>query len=387
MAAVLTPSQAAEAASSAYFMRDSRDLMDAWVASPQLREVFDIRGGTRLSGVTGGVMIHPLSGFGYMAWGTGSRKDECLIAVRGTVVSDVFDLITDVRCGGIRGPSGHQVDVGFWMSAKSLLPQIREQLRGAQPRALHIVGHSLGGGVATLLADAIACDNASRSPLLYTFGSPRCGTEAHARYLTKRLGASNIRRVYHDNDPVAMVPIYPYLPVPYASNGYRLKGHGLLLSFAGHFMDGYAKSVEGCAWSSLPVIRAELGSLESAAAWLKQAAKGSDWRVVQGSAKLLALILSALDWILKALGQAAGLLVFAGATVMDGLARLLYSGVLQSVRIGTYVRDLLATAMRFMGLKLPPAANLTVAVVEYVLDRLYQYVASIARRALNAGVA
>lgn len=383
----LSPIQAVEAAEGAYLMRDSRDLTDAWIASPHLRDMFDIKGGVRLSGVTGGAFVHPLSGFGYMAQGTGGRKGECLIAVRGTVLTDVFDLVTDARFGGTIGPSGYWVDVGFWTTAKSLLPSITEQLQRIRPKALHIVGHSLGGGVATLLADAIASGNARYAPRLYTFGSPRCGCEEHSRYLTQRLGASNIYRVYHDNDPVAMVPIFPYLPVPYASNAYRLKGQGLLLSFAGHLMAGYAKSVEGCTWSSLPVIPPELGSFEAAAAWLKQAADGSDWRVVKGSAKLLALILSSLDWILKKLGQSVGVLAFAGATVMDGLARLLYSGVLLSVRINESVRNLLMAAMKFMGLRLPPAVNLSVAVIQYVLDRLHQYVVSMARRVLNAGVA
>lgn len=383
----LSPLQAAEAAAGVYLTRDSRDLTDVWIASPHLRESFDIRGGTRLSGTTGGAFVHPLSGFGYVARGTGSRHGECLIAVRGTVLTDVFDLITDARFGGTIGPSGYVVDVGFWTTAKSLLPKIKAQLQGIRPKAVHIVGHSLGGGVATLIADAITSHNTAYAPRLYTFGSPRCGCEAHARYLTRRLGAGNIYRVYHDNDPVAMVPIYPYLPVPYASNGYRLRGQGLLLSFAGHLMGGYTSSVEGCSWSSLPVLAPELGTFEAAATWLRHVAEGSDWRVVKGSARLLALVLSALDWILKKLGQAAGLLVFAGATVMDGLARLLYSGALLSVRMNEYVRNLLLAAMRFMGLRLPPAINLSVAVIQYVLDRLHQHVVSMARRVLNAGVA
>jgi len=184
-----------------------------------------------------------------------------------------------------------------------------------------------------------------------------------------------------------MVPIFPYFHVPYGSNAYRLKGPGKLISIDAHSMpDAYEKSVAGCTWSSLPVIFPRHSSFEKASEWLASAAKDSGPFIMR-SAAALQLILSALDWILKQVGHAVGAgigtALFAGTTVLDTLARLLYSGALQSIRLAEAVRNLLSAAMRFMGRAVVATVEITVAFVEYVLGLLFRFLSSMARRALD----
>jgi pimeloyl-ACP methyl ester carboxylesterase len=338
--------------------------------------------GARLTGVTGlGIKAaQQTTGFGYVAWGSNARQGECLISVRGTFKTSACDWITNARMAGVRGPSGYTVHAGFWAAAQSLLPQIRQELRGRNPSTIHIVGHSLGGAIATLIADSLGDTGSALQ--LYTFGAPRSGVELHAEYLTGKLGAGNIHRAYHDTDPVPMVPIYPYSHVPYGDNAYRLKGPGKLVSLDAHLMPQYRRSVGDSSWASLPVLQQKLGSFESAETWLADAANDGGTTIML-SATALRLILSGLDWILKQLGSGAGLVILGGATIIDSLAQLLYSGALQSMKLAEMIKNLLAAAMRFMGRSLATGVNVTVSFIQYVLGLLFRFVSTMALRAVE----
>jgi len=377
MAMEISPPQVAEIASSTYALRTSTDMRTAWTLMPTASEGFDVLAGKRLVGATGAV-VQKRSGFGYVAWGQGARQGECLIAVRGTDSGP--DWLSNFRFGAVIGPSGYPVHVGFWRGAQSVLPQIQQQLRGRNPSTLHVVGHSLGGAMATLIADSLS--NMGCSMKLYTFGAPRCGVEEHAQYLTSTLGAGNIYRAYHDTDPVPMVPPFPYTHIPYGSNAYRLKGAGTLVSVPSHLMPSYRKSVAGCTWASLPVILPKHNSFEAASEWLAEASKDKGHFVMM-SAMALRMILSALDWIVKQIGRSVGLQLFAGATLLDGLARLLYSGALLSIEIAEAIRNLMNASLRFMGRAAIATTNMTVAFIEYVLGLLFHFIAVIARRAID----
>ncbi|MFC3653413.1 lipase family protein [Dyella humi] len=377
MTTELSPTQTGEIATSAYELRESTRMLAAALLAPNAREIFDITGGARLVGSTG-MVAQQRSGFGYVAWGQGARQGECLVTVRGTITG--YDWLTNFRFGGVIGPSGYLVHAGFWRGAQSVLPQIRRQLRGRNPSTLHVVGHSLGGAMATLLADSLS--NMGCAIKLYTFGAPRCGVEEHAEYLTSKFGAENIYRAYHDTDPVPMVPVFPYFHVPYGSNAYRLKGAGTLINIPSHLMPSYRKSVEGCAWASLPVILPKHNSFEAANEWLSQASKDSG-PFIMASATALRLILSALDWIVKQVGRSVALQLFAGATLLDGLARLLYSGALMSIEMAETISNLMNSALRFMGRVAIASTNITVTFIEYVLGLLFRFVAAIARRAVD----
>jgi hypothetical protein len=206
--------------------------------------------------------------------------------------------------------------------------------------------------------------------------------EPHAQYLTRRLGADAIHRVYHDTDLVPMVPVYPYSHVPWRDTAYRMKGPGKLVSIEAHLMPQYRRSVGDATWRALPVLQEGPGSFEQAEAWLGMAATvGGPGMML--SATALRWILRALDWILTALGHGAGLAVLGGATILDTLARLLYSGALQSLRLAAMIRNLITAIMRFMGRTVAATVNITVAFVEYVLGMLFRVVSTMARQAVD----
>lgn len=383
MTTELSPAQSAEIAESAYALRLSTDMLDAAVAAPRARAAFDLMNGRRLTGTTGlgARALQQTTGFGYVAWGQGSRQGECLISVRGTFKTSAYDWITNARMAGCTGPSGFTVHAGFWAAAQSLLPQIRESLRGRTPSAIHVVGHSLGGAIATLIADSLS--GAGSGMQLYTFGAPRAGVELHAEYLTHRLGAAQVHRAYHDTDPVPMVPIHPYSHVPYKANAYRMKGPGKLVSVGAHLMPEYIRSVGDAGWAALPVQPAGPGVLASAEAWLEEVASGAGPGVML-SATALRMILHALDWILSQIGKGIGLAVLGGATIIDSLAQLLYSGVLQSVRLAGMIRNLMVAALRFMGRTLATGVSITASFIQYVLGMLFRVISTVAVRALDA---
>lgn len=384
MSVELSPGEAAEIANSAYALRLSADMLDAATAAPRARGAFDLLGGARLTGVTGlgAAALQQRTGFGYVAFGKGVRQGECLVSVRGTFKTSACDWITNARMAGVRGPSGFPVHAGFWAAAQSLLPQVRSELRSRRDvSTIHVVGHSLGGAIATLIADSLGDTGCGLK--LYTFGAPRSGVELHAEYLTDKLGAGNIHRAWHDTDPVPMVPIFPYGHLPWRSPGHAMKGPGQRVNVDAHLMPEYMRSVGESTWASLPVLQPKLGSLESAEAWLAQAADSGGASIML-SATALRLVLSALDWILKQLGNAAGLTLFGGATIIDSLARLLYSGTLQSIRLAGMIRNLMLAAMRFMGRVASASVNVTVDFVQYVLGLLFRFISTVALRAVEA---
>lgn len=379
----LLPKQAAEIADSAYALRLSTDMVDVATTAPTVREAFDLLGGTRLTGSTGlgSSPVSQRTGFGYVARGRNARERECLVSIRGTFKTSAYDWLSNLRMGGVTGPSGYTVHAGFWAAAQSLLPQIRQAIGSpAGVSTIHLVGHSLGGAIATLVADSLG--DLGCELQLYTFGAPRAGVELHAQYLTRRLGANAIHRVYHDTDLVPMVPVYPYSHVPWRDTAYRMKGPGKLVSIEAHLMPQYRRSVGDAGWGALPVLREGPGSFEQAEAWLNVAAAVGGPSIML-SATALRWILSALDWILTTLGHGAGLAVLGGATILDTLARLLYSGALQSLRLAAMIRNLITAIMRFLGRAVAATANITVAFVEYVLGLLFRVVSTMARQAVD----
>ena len=378
----LTPQQAAQAASSVYQLRLSDDMLNAAVGAPAVQPEFDIMGGSRLVGTTGAGPISRDTGFAYVANGTGNKQGEILISIRGTEKTSGHDWLTNARMAGTPGPSGYPVHAGFLALANRLLPQIRQEIGSSNPSMIHVVGHSLGGATATLVADALR-GRRQQAVKLYTFGAPRSGLQNHANYLTSMLGSRNIYRVYHHTDPVPMVPVFPYSHVPYEETAYLMRGPGTLISIEAHDVQtSYTNSVGTSNWNGLSLIRHPvLENFEAAQDWLEHAAERGGGML---SSAMLRMIMSALGWILRQVGRMVGFAVLGAATIIDQIAQLLYSGVLTGISISMLIGRLMAAIMRFTGRQLARGTNMTVAFFQYVLDLLFRTVAGVARSCLNA---
>ena len=155
----------------------------------------------------------------------------------------------------------------------------------------------------------------------------------------------------------------------------------MLVSLAAHDMANYKTSVGGGGWSGVPIMRdTGFDSMDQAAGWLDSAGSLSGSML---SGRILQMIMSALSWILRKVGQLTGYAILGGATIVDYIARLLYTGALVSVEISYLIGRLMAAALSFAGRTVVAGANMTVAFFQYVLDLLFRMVSTIAARAID----
>lgn len=334
-------------------------------------EEFDINSGSVFTGKTG---LGESSNFGYVANGKGSRQGEVVIAIRGTTTTS--DWLTDFHISTARSATGYPVHAGFCQLADTLLPQIRTSLAGKNPGLFHVVGHSLGGAVATLVADVL---RGMADVKLYTIGAPRTSYSIHVDYLTQRLGKENIYRAFHDTDPVPMIPIFPYRHAPSGGPEYLLPGTGAIIWPAAHYKETYRKTMVG-SWGSLPRLQHRRFSLETVDDVLEMAGN------IPGgflSAPLLRLIVKALDLILAAVGGAVGLAMLGASTVLDQIAHAIAMGFSAASAGKDMVQSLIAQIMRWLGLVVVEGVNITLAFLRWLLGKLFATIAQMAVAATN----
>jgi hypothetical protein len=334
----------------------------------------------RFSGTSGGNILRATSGFGHIASGLGARSSELLIAIRGT--ASRYDGLTDLMQSVSRGPSGYTVHVGFNRTFESFKPVIAEFLAKSKvkPTVVHVVGHSLGGALATITADYLAAQKLATK--LYTFGCPRTGFEGFSRQLTQKVGAQNIFRVFHASDPVSMVPIFPFLHAPVGANGYMLPWDGMCVSVNAHFMDNYINSIGQASWAGLLRSAPESGKWDQAEEWLKQVSQ-SGGTAKMYSARTMWMIMKCMDWILDMIGKTIGLVGLGAVTILDRLAQVLYQGTLASVKIAGYVASLITAIMRFLGRTAVTGARSTTDFISWVLNMLFRFVSGVAHLAVQ----
>lgn len=321
------------------------------------------------------------SGFAYLANGSGNRVGESLFAIRGT--ASLADALTDMRVSFARSPSGYVVHRGFALTFESIKPEINNYLKKNSPSHIHVLGHSLGGAVACLTAEYLKLLGNSVS--LYTFGCPRVGDSLYSTAITQLIGDNNIHRVYHEADPVSMIPLFPFVPVSNKNNGYQLPWKGWTVSFYAHKMENYISSVGTSSWQSLPRVQVK-SFFTDIDAWLEEVAEnGGGIKMLSCSA--LQQILRALRWILSAICDvsimAAQFAASGAAVAVDILAYLLYNGCLLSVRIAGYVNSILKAILRFLGRAINIGTNITVYFIRFVLDMFFRTISTAASQSVR----
>lgn len=130
---------------------------------------------------------------------------EIILAFRGTssAVNWISDLIaTQIRFKYVKEKClTHQGFTDIYASCRrGILSALAEM---PKDKALFVTGHSLGAALATLCAVDLAAGN-SRTPWLYTFGSPRVGDPAFAKAAAAYVPGSF--RVANPLDAVTHVP-------------------------------------------------------------------------------------------------------------------------------------------------------------------------------------
>jgi len=164
---------------------------------------------------------HPDGGdtvsYGYLAV---SPSGELVAVIRGT--DTVLEWIDDAAFffvdNPVHGGSGF-TEEGFTAIYKSLrmsrannsqtvISAIKSYVNNGTAKSITVTGHSLGGALATLLVLDVAHNTAQKSPVLYTYASPRVGEYFFASNFNKALPTKY--RIYIDTDVVPDLPLWPY---------------------------------------------------------------------------------------------------------------------------------------------------------------------------------
>lgn len=339
-----------------------------------------------LKGAVGGRVLRATTDtFGLCAIGAGTYQSDIFLIFRGTTTANhKADFITDARMGIIRSKTGLPVHIGFNHAFNSMLPEIRKFILDAKSTGtIHCIGHSLGGAVASLVADWASKNTVNRTRL-YTFGAPRVGTDWFVKNTTDSIGSHNMFRAYHRTDPVPMVALYPFMQAPYRETGYFIYSAEPLASGAAHSMVKYIKSVSNLSWEQLSALPDKPYNIEIAIeSWLKSRSP-----VHSSSATFWRWVDSALIYVLKKVAISSILVlqgVFIGAfTLADKIAYILAKGIDLAENISVWVERLMRKLMQALGMKIAKSRKeLTRALIKRVLRRITEKASKDARNALR----
>lgn len=381
--AELSPRVAAELAKDVYLVQNEK-LLGALLTRPEFSKDKSVK--THLVAEVGGHLLRTSKdGFGVCALGGKGYENELFLIFRGsTFANRNADWISNGRIGIQTSRNGLPVHIGFNSIFNSMRSDIERFLtRVGNIRTIHCIGHSLGGAVATLVADWIRT-YLKQSVKLYTFGAPRPGLILFAHNLTRKLGSSNIYRAYHAADPVPMVPVFPYIHSPLPGFGYYIPWSESILSVEAHDIGKYVKSVSKSGWNQLERRVPEMTADHLIERWLQ-----STYPVNPASPKLWQWINVALVYVLKkVLGPAVQMLQasFMGAlTLADKIAWALRRGIVDPYnKAKEWVVMLMRKIMQALGMKLMESSQeLTQTLMRYVLMRLIDRINEQVRKALR----
>ncbi|BFM10666.1 lipase family protein [Simiduia litorea] len=374
----------------AYAANLASDVYD--VKSTLLRETFKkiykndflMSEGESLKGKTGAFLfLKSEHTMGVAACGINEYEGHAIVALKGTASG--FDALTDLNAGIKRFVTGGEVHQGFYYTFQSFLPDLDSFIKSLPPsiHTIHCVGHSLGGALATLVADYLR-KVSSRRTKLYTFGSPRVGLQFFAEGSARRLGRDNIFRVYHKTDPVPMVPTWPFMHVPDGGPGDILLNSGLALNPAAyHKMGNYIKSISAGEtkgnWDALRRLRPRPNLTRSVEQWLE--ADG----VISLTLSTAQLAGDAVMWVVKKVAELAGIsLVMTGSTaftILDRLAILMQRAYEFGKTVSHWVMRLIKRLAQLIGIVITETTNITLNLIRTIFIRMHKAVSELVLRA------
>lgn len=422
---LLTPAAAAKAAEDVYVLRPSgmtirgafdgltqlgpagRDPNGVGLSSMQSdisrNSDFVVGDRGRFTGVTGmtwggatpPAFLQSRTGFGFVARGQAGagrsassvdRSEDVLIAIRGTEFLSLDDWSTNLTIADELGPGGFRVHAGFHRAYRSMAKEIDALISTGPRTRVHCIGHSLGGAIATLLAADLAENRKSSQIFLYTFGAPRVADANFGNWLTGKLGANRMLRVYHPADPVPMIPLYPYqqpdmaaLRVAAPEGSFIIHNyHGMLATY-GPAM----QRIDG--WNALLDNRAAPVNDALLRWYLDVGFNQMPIRTM--SAAVMALAVQALQYVLAtirgAMGAALDRQLTRSAHTLDTLAAALVLGLEIDDTISMWVRSLLRTIARLAGKVIEIGQDITRWFIRYLLESLLRMIGQAALKAFQ----
>lgn len=333
-------------------------------------------GAKQLNRTFEGRTVGATTGFGYVLSFTKNGENHAVVATRGTRPEiGAPDLLTDFYATPTGVVNGSVVHAGFANTFKSISSNLSESRALRQAKHIHCVGHSLGGAIANLCAYHLK-QSTNKSVSLYTFGAPRVGLHfGFPKALESSLGAENIFRVSHTNDPITWIPTFPFLHVLGSdrdNNNILLKSPAAPGSMANHSMTTYATEMQkNNSWSKVRGLK-HLPKFEDrmmANIW-KSEASG----ILDNVGKAGAMMGGAVVWVLMKilrglLNLLAGSVIMFVATPMDLICRLLWNGLQKVSELGSLIWKWIKKVASWIGVKMTSAKDLTATVLRYLLTR------------------
>lgn len=367
----LNPLFAAELASNVYLIGDKFSRRGFEL---KYNKHFDFEDSKMSTGETGALTVVKKSHvMAFMTLGKGAYKGQAFVAIKGT--ASLYDALTDLNTGLRTSHTGCSVHQGFFYAFDSILAELRQFISGVGAvGVVHCVGHSLGGAIATLAADWIKVSGNAASVKLYTFGSPRVGLEMFASKCSSRLSVENIYRMYHQTDPVPMVPTWPFHHVPTSNADYFVYTPMAPKPWEYHLMKHYIQSAKKAgSWSAIKRSRPK-GHLDATVErWLK-----SDG-VLSFTANSLELLDAAMLYVIKKVINVTGIVLVSAAastfTLLDRLAIFMAKAAKVSADVSIWVSHLVKKMAAIIGIKIKEKTDLTALFIRAVFLRLHQKIA------------
>lgn len=379
----LSPLEAASAASVVYAIEESYDVATAFKASKIYNHFqFSNKETNRITAKSGVFEFKTKTGFGVIAKGIGDFENDAIIVCRGTASG--YDALTDLNTGIQQSLTGYSVHAGFNRTFNDFSKDIIRFINTHQPRTVHCVGHSLGGALATLSADLVT--RKGKQAALYTFGCPRVGFTDLATNLSQSplIGKENIHRVFHSGDPVAMVPLWPFVHAP-QPNGECYIGKVLDFNPWQHKMSNYIESISNHKdWKTLTKPQPSWDAhIEK---WMT-----SDEKWTFGGLNLfnITMVMHSIKFIIKdiirELLTPIGIMAIGSATILDQLSFLLDKASKLSDQSGSLVLSLMKRILSMLGISIKQGQNLTHPFIKFVLNMFITAITRSVSLALQVG--
>lgn len=357
----LSPLEAAQAASTVYGIRLNRNT-DKIFKNTELNDKFIFGADSRFKGNSG--IFRSKSGFGVIAKGTGrDHQGDVVIITRGTVTS--ADWYNNAMVKPTLSANKKLVHKGFNTIFNSFKNDLESQLITMNPTHVHCIGHSLGGSLATLIAEWVNTKEIGQAHV-YTFGSPRVGYKDFSERLTFNLGAQQINRAYHKTDIVPMIPVWPYVHAPSPEPACFINSPGDHPGATYHDRELYISSVRNHkSWNSLRKPHPKTNLDNQVENWLDSDSP------LSLTGNTISMINAAILYAIKKLALA-GLQFIIGETVnmVDALSAFLAKAAHKAKEASSIVGNLIKRILRAIGKAFIEIKNITYTFVKWVLDSL-----------------
>ena len=373
----LEPVLAAELAKNVYLINDGDPGVEAFMDLHA--DIIKSRKFSASTATTGGSIVKKVSNFALFFVGKGRYKKHVFIVVRGT--ASIADALSDINVGARNTGYGTMAHAGFVAAKQELTKPLNDFIASAGSiKCFHVIGHSLGGGVANLLAEQLkAGPGEKRNVKLYTFGAPRVGDKLFSQRLTQKLGSHNIFRVTHTSDPVPMVPVWPFFHAAYGDMAYER--YSPYHPFKYHLMTHYVDSMQKAkTWSYLGGLQTMPVTIKFIESFLLN---DKSMGLTAYSIKLISIALRYIQQgTLTSLSIGLGAASASYFSLMDRLAYMLHKDVQVDKSKSSLSSLLIKKLCIVLGIKQPTETNFSHSFIRFVLQTFYHRAMSVMRMAV-----